>query len=33
MNDLADSEYGDLFILKKTGGSYSFERIKVKDKN
>jgi broad specificity phosphatase PhoE len=29
MTDLADSEYGNLFIVKKKGSSYSFERIKV----
>jgi broad specificity phosphatase PhoE len=29
MTDLADSEYGNLFIVKKRGSNYSFERIRV----
>jgi broad specificity phosphatase PhoE len=29
LTDLADSEYGNLFIVKKKGTDYSFERIKV----
>lgn len=29
MNDLADTEYGNVFIVKKKGNSYSFERLKV----
>ena len=29
MGDLAESEYGNLFIVKKKGSSYSYERIKV----
>lgn len=29
MSDLADNEYGNLFIVKKRGNSYSFERIQV----
>lgn len=29
MNDLDDSEYGNVFIVKKKGNNYSFERMKV----
>ena len=29
MSDLADTEYGNVFIVKKKGNSYSFERMKV----
>lgn len=29
MTDLADNEYGNLFIVKKKGASYSFKRIKL----
>lgn len=29
MSDLADNEYGNLFIVKKKGNKYSFERIQV----
>ncbi|MDQ6609231.1 MAG: histidine phosphatase family protein [Bacteroidota bacterium] len=29
MSDLADNEYGNLFIVKKKGANYSFERMKV----
>ena len=29
MTDLADSEYGNVFIVKKKGSSYSFERLKL----
>jgi 2,3-bisphosphoglycerate-dependent phosphoglycerate mutase len=29
MTDLADSEYGNLFIVKKKRSKYSFERIKL----
>ncbi len=29
MKDLDDSEYGNVFIVKKKGNSYSFERMKV----
>lgn len=29
MNDLADSEYGDVFIVNKKGSRYTFERLKV----
>jgi broad specificity phosphatase PhoE len=29
LTDLPDSEYGNVFIVKKKGSSYSFERMKV----
>jgi 2,3-bisphosphoglycerate-dependent phosphoglycerate mutase len=29
MSDLNDSEYGNVFIVKRKGNSYSFERMKV----
>jgi broad specificity phosphatase PhoE len=29
MTDLADNEYGNAFIVKRKGSSYTFERIKV----
>lgn len=29
MSDLADTEYGDVFIVTKKGTNYSFERIKL----
>jgi broad specificity phosphatase PhoE len=29
MTDLDDSEYGNVFIVKRKGNSYSFERVKV----
>lgn len=29
MSDLADNEYGNLFIVKKKGNNYFFERIRV----
>ena len=29
MTDLADTEYGNAFIVKKKGNTYSFERVKV----
>ena len=29
MSDLPETEYGDVFIVRKKGGKYSFERIKV----
>jgi broad specificity phosphatase PhoE len=29
MTDLADTDYGNVFIVKKKGGSYTFERTKV----
>jgi 2,3-bisphosphoglycerate-dependent phosphoglycerate mutase len=29
MSDLADNEYGNLFIVKKKGSNYTFERVKV----
>jgi broad specificity phosphatase PhoE len=29
MTDLADTEYGNVFIVKKKGNRYSFERMKV----
>jgi len=29
MTDLAENEYGNVFIVKKKGSSYSFERMKV----
>ena len=29
MSDLAETEYGNLFIVRKKGGNYTFERIKV----
>jgi 2,3-bisphosphoglycerate-dependent phosphoglycerate mutase len=29
MSDLAETEYGNLFIVKKKGSNYSYERIKV----
>lgn len=29
MSDLADNEYGNLFIVRKKGSNYSFERIRV----
>ena len=29
MTDLVDTEYGNVFIVKKKGSSYSFERMKV----
>lgn len=29
MTDLADTEYGNAFIVKKKGNSFSFERVKV----
>ena len=29
MTDLPETEYGSLFIVKKKGGSYTFEKIKV----
>lgn len=29
MKDLSDSEYGNVFIVKKKGNNYSFEQLKV----
>jgi hypothetical protein len=29
MTDLPETEYGSLFIVKKKGSSYTFEKIKV----
>ena len=29
MSDLAETEYGNLFIVKKKGTNYSYDRIKV----